>query len=121
MSRTVLIVDDSDMVRRMVSFKLKSAGYTILVGEDGDEALTYFDGKDIDLVITDLNMPNKDGLELIKEIRAKQEYKFLPVILFLSDHSTDVKEFIKSSGATMFFDKDSIKEKLVSTVKKMIG
>ena len=121
MSKTILIVDDSDMVRRILSFTLKSAGYTILVGEDGDDALTYFDGKNIDLVITDLNMPNKDGLQLIQEIRAMQRYKFLPVVLFLSETTADIKEFMKTSGATIYFDKNYIREKLVPTVKKMIG
>lgn len=121
MSKTVLLVDDSDMVIRVISFILKNAGYTILTGCDGDDALSHFDGKNIDLVITDLNMPNKDGLQLINEIRKMHYYRFLPVVLFVSDSSINIQDYIKTSGATMLLDKDSIKEKLVSTVKKMIG
>ncbi len=121
MSKTVLLVDDSVMVVRLTSFILKSAGYNVLTGIDGQDALSHFDGKDIDLLITDLNMPNKDGLELIQEIRAMKFYRFLPVVLFVSDLSVSVKDFIKTSGATIFFNKESIKEKMASTVKKMIG
>jgi len=120
MNRTVLLVDDSVMVIKLVSFILKSAGYTVLTGSDGDDALSHFDGQNIDLVITDLNMPNKDGLQLIQEIRGMNYYKFLPVVLFMSDIGTDIKEFIKTSGATIIFDKDAIREKLAQTVKKMI-
>jgi len=121
MSKTVLLVDDSVMVVKLVSFILKSAGYTILTGSDGDDALSHFDGRNIDLVITDLNMPNKDGLQLIQEIRDMKYYKFLPVVLFVSDAAIDIKDFIRASGATVLFNKDAIKEKLVQTVKKMIG
>lgn len=121
MSRTVLLADDSVMVLNLTSFILKSAGYTVLTGCDGDDALTHFNGKEIDIVITDLNMPHKDGIELIKEIRGMQYYKFLPVMLFVSDNTINIQEFISSSGATVLFDKSLIKEKLVHRVKKMIG
>ena len=121
MSKTVLLVDDSDMVIRVISFILKSAGYTILTGCDGEDALSHFDGKNIDLVITDLNMPNKGGLQLIHEIRTMKDYKFLPVVLFVPDTSIDIKEFIKTSGATIFFNKNCIKDKLASTVRNLIG
>jgi two-component system chemotaxis response regulator CheY len=120
-NKTVLIVDDSEMVRKILTFTLKSAGYTILQGKDGDDALENFDGKDIDLVITDLHMPNKDGLQLKQDIRGMEYYKFLPIILFQSNITVDVKDFMKFSGATILFDKNSIREQLVPTVKKMIG
>jgi two-component system chemotaxis response regulator CheY len=121
MSKTILIVDDSEMVRRIMSFTLKSAGYLVLVGEDGEDALKNFDGTRIDLVITDLHMPNKDGMQLIQEIRGMNKYKFLPIVLFHSNIPAVVKDFMKPSGATILFNKDSIREQLVSTVKKMIG
>ncbi|QEC76445.1 response regulator [Mucilaginibacter ginsenosidivorax] len=119
--KTVLLVDDSEMVIRLTSFMLKSAGYKVLTSCDGEDALTQFDKKNIDLVITDLNMPNKDGLQLINEIRNMQYYKFLPVVLFVSDSTISIREYIKTSGATVLLSKDALKEKLVSTVKKIIG
>ena len=121
MTKTILIVDDADMVIKLTSFKLKAAGYTVLTGVDGADALKHFNGNDIDLVITDLHMPNKDGLELIQEIRNKSYYKFIPVVLFVSDPSINISEFIQSSQATILFNKDSINSTLVPTVKKIIG
>lgn len=121
MNKTVLVVDDSDLVRKVIGFSLKKAGYTTLFGADGREALALFDGQDIDMVVTDLNMPNMDGLQMIKEIRGLNDYRFLPVVLFVSDAGADLKHFIRTSGATFVIDKDAIKERLVPIIKKMIG
>lgn len=121
MSRTVLIVDDSDMVLRLVGFTLKKAGFSVLTSSDGNEAQVHFNGQNIDLVITDLHMPNKDGLQLIQDIRAMADYRFLPIMLFVSNTPTDIQEFIRTSKATLLFNKDSINDKLVSTVKKIVN
>ena len=121
MNRTVLVVDDSDLVRKVLGFTLKKAGYEVLSAADGQEALTMFDGRDIDAVVTDLNMPNLNGESLIREIRTFTDYRFIPIVLFVSDSTHDTKHFTQTSGATLVFDKDSIKEKLVGTVKKLIG
>ncbi|HEY0054554.1 MAG TPA: response regulator [Pedobacter sp.] len=120
MSKTVLVVDDSDMVRKILKFTLKSSGYNILISEDGKEALKHFDGKNIDLMITDLHMPEKDGITLINEVRQIKNYRFMPVILF---HSlpTDVKAIIEKSKATILFDKNSISEQLMPTINKLIA
>ena len=121
MSRTVLIVDDSDLVRRILGFTLKKEGYTTLFGADGKEALALLDGRDVDLIVSDLNMPVMGGLEMIREIREMNNYRFMPIVLFVSDAGADVSHFIRTSGATIVFDKDAIKEKLALTVKKLIG
>ena len=117
----VLIVDDSHMIVKVLSFMLKKAGYTVLSGIDGKNALEFFDGRDIDLVITDLNMPNMNGLELISEIRSQEYYRYLPVVLFIADGEEDRKKYMETSGATMLFDKSNIKEKIIPTIKKMLG
>jgi two-component system chemotaxis response regulator CheY len=116
-----LLVDDSDMVIRLTALSLKKAGYQVIAAADGNDAMAHLNGQDIDLLITDLNMPNKDGIALIHDMRAIPYYKFLPVILFMSDPYTDVQENISKSGATILFSKDGIKDKLVATVKKLIG
>jgi two-component system, chemotaxis family, chemotaxis protein CheY len=121
MPKTILIVDDSDMIRKVLNFKLKGAGYTILVADNGDDALVNFDGREVDLVITDLNMPGKDGIQLIQEIRTRSYYRFLPVILFASESSVNAPDLIRRSGATILFDKNSIKEKLLPTVSKLLS
>jgi len=120
-TNTVLIVDDSHMIVKVLSFMLKKAGYTVLSGIDGKNALEFFDGRDIDLVITDLNMPNMNGLQLISEIRSQEYYRYLPVVLFIADGEEDRKKYMETSGATMLFDKSNIKEKIIPTIKKMLG
>jgi len=83
MSKNILIVDDSESIREVVSFTLENEGYNVLVGDDGTDAMKYLDGRQIDLVITDLHMPQMNGIELIKNIRAMDSYKRIP-ILFLT-------------------------------------
>ena len=120
-TNTVLIVDDSDMIVKVLSFMIKKAGYTVLSGIDGKNALELLDGRDIDLVITDLNMPSMNGIELISEIRSQEYYRYLPVVLFIADGEEDRKKYMETSGATMLFDKSNIKEKIIPTIKKMLG
>ena len=120
-TNTILIVDDSQMVNKVLSFKIGKAGYNILSAVDGRKALEFFDGREIDLVITDLNMPNMDGLELINEIRLKEYYCYMPVVLFVPDDEKDRNKIIATSGATMLFDKNNIKEKIIPTIKKILG
>jgi two-component system chemotaxis response regulator CheY len=118
---TVLIVDDSTMISKVLSFMIKKAGYNILTATDGKNALEFFDGREIDLVVTDLNMPGMDGLQLISELRATKYYRYMPVILFIPDSEEERKEILKTSGATMLFDKKNIKEKIIPTIRKMIA
>jgi CheY-like chemotaxis protein len=76
MNKTILIVDDSDFVVQMLCFTLEQEGYNTLAGVDGVDALKHFDGQHIDMVITDLNMPNLDGLGLINSIRLQAAYQY---------------------------------------------
>lgn len=117
---TILIVDDSQMILKVLSFMITKAGYTILSADDGRSALNFFDGRDIDLVITDLNMPNMDGLQLIHEIRSKEDYRYIPAVLFIPDNADDRKKILETSGATMLFDKSNIKEKIIPAIKKLL-
>lgn len=119
-TNTIMVVDDADFVRTMLSFMLEKAGYTVLTGVDGEDALGFFDGREIDLVITDLNMPNMDGTELIAKVRTKEYYQYTPIVLFIADDENK-DHFRKALGATLLFDKNNIKEKLIPTVKKLIG
>jgi len=120
MNKTVLIVDDSDFVVQMIRFTLEQEGYTTLAGIDGEDALKHFDGQHIDLVITDLNMPNMDGLGFIHAVRLNAAYQHIPIVLFDS-HNTNDAEYLKRSGATALLSKDMVGDNLVSTVKQMIG
>jgi two-component system chemotaxis response regulator CheY len=117
--KTILLVDDSEMVVALISFQLQAAGYQVIGAGDGKQATQFFDGRSIDLVITDLNMPNMNGLELISQIRGTEGYQYMPVVLFVSENAED-KEHIKTSGATALLVKDQVNEKLNRLVKKMI-
>jgi len=120
-AKTVVVVDDADIVRTMLSFMIEKAGYETLSCVDGEDALTFFDGREVDLVITDLNMPNMDGAALIKTIRANELYRYTPVVLFVADDAEDKDSFRSASGATLLFDKNNINEQLLPTIKKLIG
>ncbi len=120
MEKTILIVDDSPSVRELVSFTLENAGYKVLKGIDGQDALRYLDGTDIKLVITDLHMPNLDGISLIKEIRAKNEYQYVPVLLLTTESQATKKQDAKAAGATGWIVKPFVPEKLLEVVQKVI-
>jgi len=118
--KNVLIVDDSESVREVVKFTLESAGYQVKVGVDGKDALKYLDGSGIDLVITDLHMPNLDGISLIREIRNKEAYQYTPILLLTTESQQEKKMEAKEAGATGWIVKPFVQDKLLSTVKKVI-
>ena len=119
-TNTVLIVDDSEIIMKVLSSMVRKAGYNILSAVDGKKALEFFDGRNIDLVITDLNMPETDGLELISKIRQQADYRYMPIVLFFSGSREYEKKNIETSGATILFDKNNIREKIISTINKML-
>lgn len=120
MEKRVLIVDDSESIREAVSYTLENAAYTVERAVDGLDALEKMKDSTFQLIITDLHMPNMDGIALIKEIRSREELKFLP-ILFLTTESQGLrKEEARSAGATGWVVKPFVPEKLVAVVQKLI-
>src|SRR5450755_4109526 len=97
--RTVLAVDDSISMRQLVGFALKKAGYNVVEAVDGRDALVKLHGAKVDLVVTDLNMPNLDGIGLIKEIRTQAAYKFTPILMLTTESSPDKKTAGQAAGA----------------------
>lgn len=121
MSKIALTVDDSKTIREMVAFTLKNNGFEVLEAEDGKQALSVLADKDVNVIITDLNMPNMDGFELMRQLRANPKYKFTP-ILMLTTESDDAKKAIgKEAGATGWIVKPFNPEKLVQVVNKVTG
>ena len=118
---TILIVDDSASMRQMVEFTLKEAGHQVMVAEDGVMALNLAKGATSDLVITDVNMPNMDGITLIRELRALPAYKFTPILTLTTESTTDKKREGKDAGATGWIVKPFNPEKLLATVNKVLG
>lgn len=119
MAKKILAVDDSKTMREMVSFTLKSAGYEVVEAEDGQAALTTLNGGKVDAVITDLNMPNMNGFELIRALRANPAYKFTPILMLTTEGDDSKKQEGKSAGATGWIVKPFNPEKLVEVVKKV--
>jgi two-component system chemotaxis response regulator CheY len=120
MKKTVLIVDDSESVREVVQFTLEQAGYSVLVGVDGKDALQYLKGEDIRLIITDLHMPHLDGIHLIKEVRTREQYRYTPILLLTTESQANKKQEAKDAGATGWIVKPFVQEKLLEVVQKVI-
>jgi two-component system, chemotaxis family, chemotaxis protein CheY len=113
------VVDDSKTMREMVAFTLKNAGYAVVEAEDGKAALNALSGGKMDAVITDLNMPNMNGFELIRALRANPLYKFTPILMLTTEGDAAKKEEGKASGATGWIVKPFNPEKLVEVVGKV--
>lgn len=120
MSRTALIVDDSVTMRQMVSFTLKEAGYTVLEGENGEDALKKLGASSVDIVITDLNMPVMDGMTLIRNLRSRPATRTTPVLM-LTTESQDAKKLEgKAAGATGWIVKPFHPEQLLKVLAKVV-
>lgn len=117
---SILAVDDSASMRQMVSFTLKGAGYDVIEAVDGVDALTKAQSNKFDLVVTDVNMPNKDGIALIQDLRGLPAYKFTPMLMLTTESSMDKKQLGKSAGATGWIVKPFNPDQLLKTVKKVL-
>jgi len=118
MKKTVLLVDDTSSIRDLVKITLEEAGYAVLPAVDGLDGLKHLDGKPIHLVITDLNMPNMDGIEFIRNIRSMRDYLHTPILLF-STESAEVKKRAREAGATGMIEKPMMKEEMLTHVKRL--
>jgi two-component system, chemotaxis family, chemotaxis protein CheY len=121
MSKTIITVDDSASVRQMVSFTLKGAGYSVIEAKDGQDALAKMSGKEIHLVITDLNMPILDGLGLIQALRNMPAFKFIPIIMLTTESQMEKKQAGRFAGATGWIVKPFQPEQLIAVAKKVLG
>ena len=121
MGKTVLVVDDSVSMRQMVSFTLTGAGYEVVEAGDGKEAVEKLNGgAKPNLVITDLNMPNMDGVSLIKAIRGMAAHKFTPILMLTTESSDDKKKEGQNAGATGWVVKPFNPEQMLATIKKVM-
>jgi len=121
MSKTIMTVDDSASVRQMVSFTLRDAGYDVVEASDGKDALAKLPGKTPAMVITDLNMPNLDGIGLIRELRAQPACKFIPIVMLTTESQAEKKQEGRLAGATGWIVKPFKPDQLLAVVKKVLG
>jgi len=122
-SKTALIVDDSTSMRQMVGFTLKGAGFTVLEGENGKEALDALNaapGGKVDVIITDLNMPIMDGITFIKEARRLAVLRFTPILMLTTESQESMKMQGKAAGATGWIVKPFNPEQLLKVLAKVL-
>jgi two-component system chemotaxis response regulator CheY len=116
----ILLVDDSASMREMVSFTLKGVGHKVNEAEDGVEALEFARGAGVDLVITDVNMPNMDGITLTAELRKLDSYKFIPILILTTETGSVRKEQGKVAGATGWIEKPFDPDHLLGTINRVL-
>ena len=121
MARCILIVDDSETVRQVLQLSLGNAGFDVVAAEDGLDALNKLAGTQIDMLITDLNMPNMDGLELIKKVREEGTHRFTPIVMLTTESSEEKKLAGRAAGASGWIVKPFKPEQLLKVVKMVLG
>ena len=120
MAKVILTVDDSASVRQMVKFTLADAGYTVIEAVDGKDALSKLTGP-VNLVITDLNMPNLDRIGPIRSVRALPAYKGIPIVMLTTESQDARKQEGKAAGATGWIVKPFATQQLLAVVKRVVG
>jgi two-component system chemotaxis response regulator CheY len=117
----ILAVDDSASMRGMVAFTLRGAGHEVHEAENGELALGVARGENFDLVLADVNMPVMDGISMVRELRALDAYKGVPILMLTTESHTDKKMEGKAAGATGWLVKPFDPDQLLSTVKRVLG
>ena len=117
----ILTVDDSASMRQMVAFTLQSAGHDVAQASDGVDALQQAKDGNFNLIITDVNMPNMDGITLTRELRLLKQYKYIPILTLTTEAGTEKKAQGKAAGATGWIVKPFNPAQLLSTIKKVLG
>jgi two-component system chemotaxis response regulator CheY len=118
--RHILTVDDSSSVRQMVSFTLRAAGYEVTEAVDGKDGLAKVEREKFDLIITDLNMPNVDGIQLITAVRKMTGYSFVPILMLSTESQAEKKDAGRKAGATGWIVKPFNADQLVAVVQKLV-
>ena len=121
MGKKVMTVDDSSSVRQVVKFALTQAGYDVVEAVDGKDALSKLTGPPPSLILTDLNMPNLDGLGLIRAVRSNPSFRFTPIVMLTTESQDSKKQEGKAAGATGWIVKPFTPEQLLAVVKKVAG
>ncbi|HEX5357561.1 MAG TPA: response regulator [Aquabacterium sp.] len=120
MTKTVLVVDDSSSLRALVKIALTRAGYTVMEGSDGQEGLSQLDrGSKINLIISDVNMPNMDGITFVQRVKQHPKHKFIPVIMLTTEDEQAKMQQAKAAGARAWLTKPFNPPELLDAVSKL--
>jgi two-component system chemotaxis response regulator CheY len=120
MNKTIMVVDDSAAVRQVVGITLKRAGYDVIEGSDGSDALAKLTGQKVHLVISDVNMPRMDGISFVKALKQRPEYRFTPVIMLTTESQEAKKAEGKAAGAKAWIVKPFQPDTLVNAVQMLV-
>ncbi len=120
MAKKVLIVDDSASMRQLIGFTLRKAGYEVAEGIHGKDGLAQLDKHAPQLIISDLNMPEMDGLEFIRQLRGKPAFRFVPVLMLTTESDDAKKKQGKEAGATGWIVKPFQPEQLLQVVARVL-
>lgn len=116
----ILAVDDSASLRQMVSFTLKNFGFDVVLAVDGFDAIEKLRDREFDLVLTDQNMPNMDGLALVRHLRAQSRYRSTPILILTTESSPEMKQQGRAAGATGWLVKPFDPDRLVEVIRKVL-
>ena len=120
MAKTILVVDDSAVIRQTVGLALKSAGYEVIEACDGKDGLSKLGGQKINLIISDVNMPNMDGITMVEELKKDPANKFTPVIMLTTESQADMKAKGKAAGVRALVVKPFQPPQMLDAVAKLI-
>ncbi len=120
MAKTIMVVDDSASLRQVVGIALKGAGYDVIEGCDGRDALSKLTGQKVHLVISDVNMPNMDGISFVKALKALPAYRFTPVIMLTTESAEGKKAEGQAAGAKAWVVKPFRPEVMLNAVQKLV-
>ena len=120
MEQTIMVVDDSSSVRKMVAFTLENAGYAVVEAENGRDALKKLNQAAVNLFIVDLNMPHVDGFELTRSVRTMDDYRFTPIIMLTTESLETKKQEGKAAGATGWITKPFKPDQLIGVIRKVM-
>ncbi len=118
--KTIMTVDDASTMRKMVGFSLAGTGHKVIEAQDGAEALRVLSAQPVDLVITDVNMPNMGGIELTRRLRQLPGYSKTPILLLTTESDPAVKNQGRMAGATGWIVKPFKREQLLEVVAKVL-
>lgn len=120
MAKTIMIVDDSASMRQVAGIALKGAGYEVLEGCDGEDALSKLTGQKIHLIISDINMPKMDGIRFVSTVKQMPNYKFTPVIMLTTESQESKKREGQAAGAKAWIVKPFRPDVLLNAVQKLV-
>ena len=120
MPKTIMIVDDSASLRQVVSIALRGAGYDAIEARDGQDALTKLTGQKVHLIVSDVNMPNMDGISFVKAVKTLPAYRFTPIVMLTTESQAEKKAQAQAAGAKAWVLKPFNPSQLLTVVQKLV-